>query len=200
MKFILAEKVNMSQIFDKDGKVVPVTILRANPVFITQVKSVGKDKYSAVQVGFGKRKKASKALSGHTKELGNFKRLVEFRIKDGAEFARGSTVTVEIFQPGDLVKVTGEMKGRGFAGPIKKYGFHGAPASHGHDHPRAVGSIGGRFPQHVRKGKRMASRMGGTRTVRNLEVVDVDVKKSLIAIKGAVPGAPGGMVKIQTQD
>jgi len=90
------------------------------------------------------------------------------------------------------------MKGRGFAGPIKRHGFHGAPASHGHDHPRAVGAIGGRFPQHVRKGLRMAGRMGGVRTVTNLEVIDVDLERNLIAVKGAVPGANGGIVRIQT--
>jgi large subunit ribosomal protein L3 len=91
------------------------------------------------------------------------------------------------------------MKGRGFAGPIKRYGFHGAPASHGHDHPRAVGAIGGRFPQHVRKGLHMAGRMAGNRTVINLEVVDIDPKRHLIAIKGAIPGARGGIVKIQSK-
>lgn len=190
----------MLQIFNKDGKVVPVTVLRATPVKVTQVKTAEKDKYTAVQVGFGKRKNASKALIGHTKELGNFKQLTEFRVKDGSSFSRGQEITVETFQVGDVVKVTGEMKGRGFAGPIKKYGFHGAPASHGHDHPRAVGAIGGRFPQHVRKGLRMAGRMAGIRTVRNLEVVDVDAKRNLIAIKGAVPGASGSIVKIQTQE
>jgi large subunit ribosomal protein L3 len=200
MKFILAEKLNMLQIFNKDGKVVPVTILRAHPVKVTQVKTAEKDKYTAVQIGFGKRKNATRALAGHTKELGNFKQLTEFRVKDATGFTRGQEITVETFQVGDVVKVTGEMKGRGFAGPIKRYGFKGAPASHGHDHPRAVGAIGGRFPQHVRKGLRMAGRMAGIRTVRNLEVVDVDAKRNLIAIKGAVPGASGSIIKIQTQE
>lgn len=198
-KFILAEKLNMSQVFQA-GQAVPVTILRAGPVTVVQIKSQDKDKYSAVQVGFGKRQRASQALAGHTKGLGNFAALVEFRVSDTAGLARGQVITAENFQPGDMVKITGEMKGRGFAGPIKKYGFKGAPASHGHDHPRAVGSIGGRFPQHVRKGKRMAGRMGGSRTVKNLEVVDVDGKRNLMAVKGAVPGAYGGIVKIQTQD
>ena len=187
----------MSQMFTKDGKVVPVTILKAGPVKIVQVKTVDKDKYSAVQVGFGKKKKANKASSGHTKDLGSFKTLVEFRTDDKAEFARGQEIDGDSFAVGDFVKVTAEMKGRGFAGPIKRHGFHGAPASHGHDHPRAVGSIGGRFPQHVRKGLRMAGRMGGVRTVTNLEVIDIDVKRNLIAVKGAVPGAPGGLVRIQ---
>lgn len=180
-KFIIAEKLNMSQIFDASGKVVPVTILRAPANKVTKVRTQEKDKYSAVQVGFGKKK------------------LVEFRIADVGSFVPGQDISVSTFAAGDIVKVTGEMKGRGFTGPIKRHGFHGAPASHGHDHPRAVGAIGGRFPQHVRKGLRMAGRMGGTRTVKNLEVVEVDVERNLIAVKGAVPGARGSWVKVQTE-
>jgi large subunit ribosomal protein L3 len=196
-KFILAEKLNMSQMFTKEGKVVPVTILQAGPVKVVQVKSLAKDKYTAVQVGFGRKKNPNKAEIGHGKEVGTFSTLAEFRTDDKDSFTQGQEIKVDMFAVGDKVKVTAEMKGRGFAGPIKRYHFHGAPASHGHDHPRAVGSIGGRFPQHVRKGKHMAGRMGGTRTVTNLEVVDVDVERNLIAVKGAVPGAPGGIVKIQ---
>ena len=188
----------MSQMFTKDGKVVPVTILRAGPVKIVQIKTAEKDKYLAVQVGFGKKTKANQATSGHAKDLGIFRNLVEFRVDEIKDYSRGQEIKADTFAVGDMVKVTGEMKGRGFAGPIKRYGFKGAPASHGHDHPRAVGAIGGRFPQHVRKGLRMAGRMGGTRTVTNLEVMDVDVERNLIAVKGAVPGANGGLVKIQT--
>lgn len=187
----------MSQIFTKDGKVVPVTILRAAKNKITQVKTTDKDKYQAVQVGFGKRKNASKASAGHTKDLGNFAVLAEFRVDDATKYERGQEIGVETFAVGDLVKVTGEMKGRGFAGPIKRHGFHGAPASHGHDHPRAVGAIGGRFPQHVRKGLRMAGHMAGTRTVKNLQVVEIDAEHGMIAVKGAVPGANGGVVKVE---
>lgn len=197
-KFILAQKLNMSQMFAANGKVVPVTVLKAGPVKVTQVRTQDKDKYQAVQVGFGKKKKANKAASGHTKELGNFANLVEFRVEDSSAFSRGQEIKADTFAVGDVVKVSSEMKGRGFAGPIKRHGFHGAPASHGHDHPRAVGAIGGRFPQHVRKGKRMAGHMAGVRTVTNLEVVDVDVKRNLIAIKGAVPGPNGVLVRIQT--
>lgn len=197
-KFILAEKLNMSQIFGKDGKVVPVTVLKAAPVKITQVKTKELDKYTAVQVGFGRKKKANQAISGHTKGLGVFRTLTEFRLNDVKDFSKGQEIKVDTFVIGDRVKVTAEMKGRGFAGAVKRHGFKGAPASHGHDHPRAVGAIGGRFPQHVRKGLRMAGRMGGTRTIINLEVVDVDAKRNLIAIKGAVPGPIGGTVKIET--
>ncbi len=190
----------MSQIFAADGKVVPVTILKCDGLKVTQVRTADKDKYTAVQVGFGKKRNASKASAGHTKDLGTFRKLTEFRLNDeeikGME--RGTEIKVDTFAIGDFVKVSAEMKGRGFAGPVKRHGFHGAPASHGHDHPRAVGAIGGRFPQHVRKGLRMAGRMGGVRTVTNLEVIDIDVTRNLIAIKGAIPGAPGGIVKIET--
>ncbi|OGE87781.1 MAG: 50S ribosomal protein L3 [Candidatus Doudnabacteria bacterium RIFCSPLOWO2_02_FULL_49_13] len=192
-KFIIAEKLNMSQMFTKDGKVVPVTVLKAGPVMVVQVKTADKDKYTAVQVGFGKKKHPTKAEAGH----GAFKTLAEFRTSDKDIFTKGQEIKVDTFVIGDKVKVTAEMKGRGFAGPIKRHGFKGAPASHGHDHPRAVGAIGGRFPQHVRKGLRMAGHMAGVRTVTNLEVIDVDVKRNLIAVKGAVPGANGGIVKIQ---
>jgi large subunit ribosomal protein L3 len=185
-KFIIAQKLNMSQMFSKDGKVVPVTILKAGPIKVVQVKTMEKDKYTAVQVGFGTKKSGNK-----------FKKLTEFRIGENDTYTAGDEIKVDTFAIGDKVKVTAEMKGRGFAGPIKRHGFHGAPASHGHDHPRAVGAIGGRFPQHVRKGLRMAGRMGGVRTVKNLEVIDVDVERNLIAVKGAVPGANGGIVKVQ---
>lgn len=197
-KFIVAEKLHMSQVFNKEGKVVPVTILKASPVIVTQVKSAEKDKYTAVQVGFGKKKSQNKASAGHLKGMKNFSRLVEFRIPADAKFEKGQQIKVDSFEIGDIISATAQMKGRGFAGPIKRYGFGGQPASHGHDHPRAVGSIGMRFPQHVRKGLRMAGHMAGSRTVKNLEVIDIDVKKSLIAVKGAVPGAPGAMVKIET--
>src|SRR5258708_15493335 len=192
-KFIIAQKLNMSQMFTKDGKVVPVTILKAGPIKVVQVKTAAKDKYTAVQVGFGKKRNPNKAEAGH----GAFKILAEFRTDEKDNFTKGDEIKVDTFAVGDKVKVTAEMKGRGFAGPIKRHGFHGAPASHGHDHPRAVGAIGGRFPQHVRKGLRIAGRMGGVRTVKNLEVMDVDAVRNLIAVKGAVPGAPGGIVKIQ---
>lgn len=187
----------MSQMFMKDGKVVPVTILKAGPVKVVQVKTQAKDKYSAVQIGFGKKRNPNRAEVGHGKESGALMNLAEFRTDAKEVFMPGQEIKVDAFSVGDKVKVTAEMKGRGFAGPIKRHGFHGAPASHGHDHPRAVGAIGGRFPQHVRKGLRMAGRMGGTRTVINLEVVDVDLGRNLIAVKGAVPGANGGIVKIQ---
>ncbi|MBI2607793.1 MAG: 50S ribosomal protein L3 [Candidatus Doudnabacteria bacterium] len=197
-KFLIAEKLHMSQIFAADGRVIPVTILKSPGVKVTQVKGPEKDKYSAVQVGAGKRKKLNKAMGGHLKDLGNFQVLKEFRVEDSAKFKRGDEIKLDTFVAGDKVKVTAQMKGRGFAGPVKKYRFKGAPKTHGHDHPRAVGSIGSTYPQHVLKGTRMAGRMGGTATVKNLEVVDVDLKRNLIAVKGAVPGPNGGFVMIES--
>jgi large subunit ribosomal protein L3 len=198
MKFIVAEKLHMSQVFDKEGRVVPVTILKAPGVKITQVKTTEKDKYTAVQVGVGKKKKVTKTLAGHTKGLGNFQVLTEFRVSDAKDMEVGQDIKLDSFEVGDVVKVTAQMKGRGFTGAVKRHGFAGAPKSHGHPHPRAVGSIGRMFPQHVTKGMRMAGRMGGTITVKNLEVIELDKTKNLIAVKGAVPGPRGGLVKIQT--
>lgn len=184
----------MSQIFDGAGKVVPVTVIKVGGK-VVQVKTNDKDGYSAVQVGFGKKRGLSKALAGHTKAAGNVAKLREFKTDEILQV--GSVLDASGFAVGDFVDVQGVMKGRGFAGPVKRHGFRGAPASHGHDHPRAVGSIGQRFPQHTLKGRRMAGRMGGQNvTVKNLEVVQVDAARSLIAVKGAVPGRNGGLLKI----
>lgn len=202
MNFMVGKKLNMSQIFLDSGEVIPVTVLKASPMVVTNVKEAeGKDKYSAVQVGVSKSitgsKKVIKAVSGHLKGLTGIAKLAEFRVNDSSEFARGKKIDVSGFQVGEFVDVIGTMKGRGFAGAMKRHGFKGFPASHGHDRPRSVGSIGQRFPQHVRKGMRMAGHMGTQQvTVKNLQVVDVDPAKHLIAVKGAVPGHRNAMVKI----
>lgn len=193
-KFILGSKLNMSQVFDATGKVVPVTVIKVGGR-VAQVKTKEKDGYQAVQIGFGKKKRVNKAIAGHTKSVGNVRKLKEFRTDEALEL--GAALTASQFEVGDYVDVQGIMKGRGFTGPVKRYGFKGAPASHGHDHPRAVGSIGQRFPQHTLKGRRMAGRMGGQNvTVKNLEVIQVDAARNMIAVKGAVPGANGGLLKI----
>jgi len=165
---------------------------------VTQVKSTeGKDKYNSVQVGIGKKKKVSKSLQGHLKDLGTFSVLAEFRVKDTAEYQRGKKLDVSSFQIGEMVNAIGVGKGRGFAGAMKRHGFHGFPMSHGHNKPRSVGSIGQRFPQHVRKGMRMAGHMGVLQvTVKNLQVVEIDAKRNLISVKGAVPGHRNSLVKI----
>ena len=197
-KFILGSKLNMTQIFDPSGKIVHVTVIKAGPVKVVQVKKQdGKDGYAAVQVGFGSRRNVSKAVKGHVKSDKGYKHIREFKVSGDSNLEVGQKIDVSQFNPGDFVDVQGVMKGRGFTGPVKRYDFRGAPASHGHDHPRAVGSIGGRFPQHTMKGKRMAGRMGGNNvTVKNLEVVEIDAKKNVMAVKGAIPGAIGGLLRI----
>lgn len=191
----------MTQEFTEDGTVVPVTVLQAGPVTVTQVKTEETDGYNAVQVGFGTRKEknVSKPVLGHLKELGAFAVLKEFRT-DGSEetFERGNIITVEQFESGEKVDVTGTSIGRGFAGVVKRHGFSGSPASHGHkDQLRMPGSIGAQEPQHVFKGTRMGGQMGNeTVTTKNLEVVSIDAKTNTIRVKGAVPGAQGGIIFI----
>lgn len=197
MKFTLAKKLNMTSHFLENGVVVPVTVLKAGTSVVTQVKDKEKHKYEAIQVGYGKKKNINKALKGHYKGLGDFELVREFKVQDISKFEVGNKIDISDFQIGEFVNASGIMKGRGFAGAMKRHGFHGMPASHGHDKPRAVGSIGQRYPQHVRKGLRMAGRMGGVAvTVKNLQVVDIDVKRGLISISGAVPGHRNGIVKI----
>lgn len=197
MKFTIGQKLNMSTHFLESGTVAPVTVLKAGPVVITQIKTSDKDKYQAVQVGFGKKKNINKAQAGHVKGLGKFSILKEFKVKDLAGLEVGKKMDISEFQIGEFVNVTGIMKGRGFTGAVKRHGFAGMPASHGHDKPRAVGSIGQRFPQHVRKGLRMAGRMGGVGvTVKNLQIMDIDAKRGLLSVRGAVPGHRNGLVQI----
>lgn len=190
--------MNMTQHFADSGEVFPVTMIQGQPMTVTQIKTAeGKDKYNAVQVGIGKKKKVSKALKGHLKDLGTFSVLAEFRVPETKDYEAGKKIDLSGFQLGEIVNVIGVSKGRGFAGAMKRHGFKGFPASHGHNKPRSVGSIGQRFPQHVRKGMRMAGHMGVEQvTVKNLQVIEVDAKKNLIAIKGAVPGHRNGIVKI----
>ena len=167
----------MTQVFTEDGRVVPVTVLEAGPCKITQRKTIERDKYEAIQVSFGKQKK-------------------EFRVQI-ADYKPDQEIKVSDFTPGQVIDISGISKGRGFAGAMKRHGFHGAPASHGHDHPRAVGSIGQRFPQHVRPGLRMAGRMGGKNaTVKHSVVVGIDPVKNLLFVKGGVPGHYGTIVKV----
>jgi len=199
MNFTVGKKLNMSQYFDEaSGEIVPVTVIKAEDMTVTQIKDkAGKDQYSAVQIGFGKKKKVSKPMQGHLKGLGAFSDLAEFRVENSGEYKSGQKLDLSGFQAGEIVDVIGVSKGRGFAGAMKRHGFAGFPASHGHDKPRSVGSIGQRFPQHTRKGLRMSGHMGVVQvTVKNLQVVEVDPKRKLISVKGAVPGHRGGLVKI----
>lgn len=204
MKFILGEKLGMSQIFDSDGNVMPVTLVEATPNVVLHVKTKDKDGYEAIQVGFGirKAKNIRKPQRGHFKDLGNFRYVREFRILQAADYklpALGEKIDVSVFKEGDLVKVSGTSKAKGFQGVVKRHGFHGAPATHGTKHAhREPGSIGATWPQRVIKGRRMAGRMGGEKvSVRNLKIVKVDAEKNLLAIKGAVPGRRGTLLEIR---
>ncbi|MFH1187549.1 MAG: 50S ribosomal protein L3 [bacterium] len=201
MKFILGKKLEMTQKFLDDGTVVPVTAILAGPCAVTQVKTVAKDGYDAVQIGFGVKKKINKPQAGHLKGLDNFRYLREVRseeLKDKEDLKRGDIIAVDNFQTGDMVKVSGISKGKGFQGVVRRHGFSGSPATHGHkDQLRMPGSIGSTGPQRVFKGMRMGGRMGDERiTVKNLKVIEIDKNKNIIFIKGAVPGARNGLVEI----
>jgi large subunit ribosomal protein L3 len=201
MKFLLAKKQGMTQIFTDDGVALACTVLTAGPMTVTQVKGE-KEGYSAVQVGFGTRKakNLSKAVAGHLKGK-SFAALREFRLADTAAHELGSDITVDTFAPGDIVRVSGVTKGKGFQGGVKRHGFHGGRRTHGQKHserePGSIGGSGGRAGGRVAKGMRMAGRMGGDRvTVDNLKVLAVDAKEGTLIVSGAVPGARGALLEI----
>ena len=191
----------MTQVFDEAGIVRAATIVTATPMTVTQVKGKEQDGYEAVQVGIGARKakNVSKALQGHLKDLSTFRHLREFPVT--GEVKRGDSIDISIFAPGDLVTVSAISKGKGFQGVVKRHGFAGGPRSHGQKNKeRAPGSIGGggRAGGRVVKGMRMAGRMGGDRiTVKNLRVLQVDLKTSTLLISGAVPGTAGTLVEVR---
>lgn len=206
MPFILGKKVGMTQIFREDGVVVPVTVIEAGPITVTQIKSQDKEGYDAVQFGFGTAKHQNKPEEGHAKRANVQPQVLCELLKsdkaaEGTDFAVGGAITVSVFKPGDTVKISGTTKARGFQGAVKRHGFAGAPASHGHHHVmRHVGSIGQRFPQHTLPGMRMAGRMGGNRhSTRGLEVISIDAEHNLMTVKGAVPGRRGTVLEIRTQ-
>jgi large subunit ribosomal protein L3 len=203
MKYILATKQEMTQYFDEEGRVYPATLLIAGPIIVTQLKNKEKDGYSAVQVGFGENKKANKALSGHAKGKEAPRFMKEYRItKEGEETPKeGDTYNVSVFQEGDVVRVAGISKGRGFQGVVKRHGFHGGPRSHGQKHSeREPGSIGATGPQRVFKGTRMGGRMGGERvTVKNLKVLAIDKKNNIMLVSGAVPGRRGTLIEVSSK-
>lgn len=204
MKFILGKKLEMSQVFDEKGNVVPATLILAGPCFVAQIKTKDKDGYESIQIGFEKLKpkKITKA-----KKKKPYRHLRELRIKGqelkvkNKEVKVGDRVDVSIFEEGDKVKISGISKGKGFAGMIKRYGAKRKPASHGTKHEeRAMGSAGPSFPERVIKGRKMPGRMGYQRTtVKNLEVVKIDSENNLLVIKGAVPGRRGTLLEIKGQ-
>lgn len=201
MAFILGKKLGMSQLFNSEGKSLPITLIEAGPMKVTQVKTKEKDGYISAQFGFGQKKKINKPLSGHLKDLGNFRYLRESRYSDEKNIpAKGEKIDVSVFKEGDWVKVSGISKSYGFQGVVKRHGFRGAPKTHGTKHAhREPGSIGSTWPQRILKGKKMAGRMGGERkTVKNLKVVKIDKENNIMAVLGAVPGRKGGLLEIKS--
>src|SRR5258706_12123597 len=203
MKGIIGKKVGMSQVFDADGKVTPVTVIQAGPCFVTQIRTAERDGYTAVQLGFQEvaPEKLPGGERGHLvkRNMPAVKYLREFRVKE-SDLEEGQRIAVDVFTMGDRVDIVGTSKGRGFAGSIKRHHFNRQPTTHGaSDRTRAPGSSGsGTTPGRVKKGTRRSGRMGNDRvTVQNLEVMVVDAERNLLAVKGAVPGAKGGLVIVK---
>jgi len=202
MKFIIGRKLEMSQRYRPTGEVVPVTLVKVEPCVVTQVRTLDKDGYTALQIGTGSKRHLAKPQTGHLKasgDHGNLATLREFRVDSVEGISAGAVCDVESFINGDVIDVTGISKGKGFQGVVKRWGFAGGPATHGHkDNLRMPGSIGSGGIQRVLKGLKMAGRMGGDQvTVQNLEIVEVS--KDMIAVKGAVPGARGATLLITAQ-
>jgi large subunit ribosomal protein L3 len=201
---IIGKKIGMTQLFQESGETVAVTAIQAGPSVVTQVKSRDRDGYDAIQVGFIENKVKQSQLSspekGHLRGLENVRYLREFRVDDISSVKHGDKVDVSFLKQGDLINVIGFSKGRGFAGVVKRHHFSGGPKTHGQtDRHRAPGSIGATtFPGRVLKGQRMAGHMGNRRvTARNLEVIQADPERNLLLVKGAVPGADGGLLIIE---
>lgn len=206
MKGMIGKKVGMTQVFDDQGTVVPVTVIQAGPCYVTQIRNRDRDGYVSVQLGYGESKptRLTKGQLGHLQksDLPALRHLREFRMTDNTELAveEGQEIKVDIFEQGDFVDVIGASKGRGHAGTIKRHGFSRGPKTHGQsDRMRSPGSIGMcATPGRTLKGKKMAGRMGNDRvTVQNLPLVVVDAEKNLLAVKGSVPGAKGSIVMIR---
>jgi large subunit ribosomal protein L3 len=204
VKGVLGTKLGMTQVWDENNRIVPVTVVQAGPCVVTQVRTPENDGYSAVQIAYGAidPRKINKPDAGHFAKAGVTPRrhLAELRTSDASEYALGQEITAEVFEAGQPVDVTGTTKGKGYAGVMKRHGFHGVGASHGaHRNHRKPGSIGGcATPGRVFKGMRMAGRMGSDRkTVQNLTIHAVDAENGLLLIKGAVPGPKGGLVLVR---
>lgn len=199
MKALLGIKLGMTRIFDANGKMIPVTAIQAGPCTVTQVKTIEKDGYNAIQLGLGASRHPKKPQTGHAKaasvEAPQF--LKEFRTDDIGDAAVGTVVSCEQFEIGGKLKLTGISKGKGFSGVIKRHHFSRGPETHGSDHHRAPGSIGSMFPQHVLKGQKMPGHMGNEQiTVRKVDLVDVYSAENLLFVKGPVPGIRGSLVEI----
>lgn len=191
MRFILGKKIEMSQIFDENGKVIPVTLIEAGPCFVTQIND------ESIQIGFEKLRDKKVKMPQKDRP---YRHLKEQRTENSEQFKLGMKITLNGFNEGEKVVVSGISKGKGFQGGVKRHGFHGKNASHGTKHEeRTIGSIGSGFPQKVIKGRRMPGRMGSDRvSVKGLKIVKVDLKNNIIAIKGAIPGHRGTLLEIRT--
>ncbi len=204
MKGLIGRKIGMTQTFDDQGRVVPITVVQAGPSPVVQLKRASTDGYNALQLGFGEKKRPNKPLLGHCAKAGVKPpaRLVELRSEDSPEGKEGDILTVEIFSVGDRVDVTGWSKGKGFTGVVKRHGFSGGPKTHGsmsHDVPGSIGAS--TSPGRVLKGTKLPGRMGGKRTVaKNREIIGVDVERNLLLIKGSLPGAPKGYLIIKARE
>jgi large subunit ribosomal protein L3 len=203
MKGIIGRKLGMTQLFDQEsGRVTPVTVIEAGPCPVVAVRTPDADGYAAVQLAYGpvKEKKLTRPRAGHLKAagIGPHRTLVEFRDAEG--LSAGDTVTVEAFEPGERVKVSGVSRGKGFAGTVKRHRFGRGPVTHGSHNVRAPGSIGASAtPSHVFKGTRMAGQMGNKRvTQRGLQVVEIDAERNVLVLRGAVPGATGAIVEVRS--
>jgi len=200
---ILGKKLGMSQLFDDQGRAVPVTLIEAGPCRITQLKSADTDGYAAVQIGFQliREKLINKPSKGHLTKSGDdlLRHLREYRVENSSEFKLGAAITVDDFEKGQKVDVSGDTMGRGFAGYQKRHGFSRGPMSHGSKNHRLPGSTGaGTTPGRVYPGKRMAGRMGGKKvTTRGLEILKIDTNHNLLVVKGSVPGKPGSLLNIR---
>ncbi len=205
-KGILGKKLGMTQIFDEQGALIPVTVIEAGPCTVVQKKTMETDGYEAVQLGFGEKREKlfNKPLKGHFAKAGvkPMRYLKEFRLDKTDELSSlnvGDEVKVDIFSEGEKVDVTGVTKGKGYQGPIKRHGFARGPMSHGSKYHRGIGSLNSVDPARVFKGRKMAGRMGGVkRTVQALEVVKVDSERNLLLVRGAVPGVKGSLVTIRS--
>jgi large subunit ribosomal protein L3 len=200
---IIGKKLGMTSFFGHDGRYLPVTVIEAGPCTITQIKTEANDGYNALQLGFGEKKKVrvNKPLQGHFAKSGEkcYANLVEFRVQNPEEFELGQEITLDMFQVGEKITVSGTTKGRGFSGVIKRHGFHRGPKTHGNRNYRLPGSIGmSAWPSKVFKGKKLPGRYGAERqTVKNLEIVDIRADENLLLVKGAVPGPASGTIEIK---
>lgn len=203
VKGILGRKIGMTQVFEEDGRAVPVTVIEAGPCRVAQLKTPEKDGYSAIQLAFGAARRVNKPMAGHFEKSGidGARHLVELRLDDTGDYQPGAEVKADVFEAGEIVDVVGVTKGKGFAGPMKRHNFSGLSATHGTQRKhRSPGSIGGcATPARVFKGTRMAGHMGHQRvTTLNLRVIKADPERNLLLIRGAVPGPRGGLVMVRT--